>query len=302
MRVWSFCVDVFQAAVLGLVEGITEFLPVSSTGHLILAAHALGLDEPSEKAAVDAFNIVMQGGAILAVATLYWPRVKRMMLGVVGKDNAGFDLLVKLSVAFLPAGVLGVLLNKWLEEHLFFPGPVIGAVIVGGVFMLLLEQWRMGRFGIGERGLGQNGGKEIEDLSIPQCLFIGLLQCIAMWPGTSRSMMSMAGGLMVGLKPRAAAEFAFLLGLPTLGGATVYKLFKNVTGPENENMFHQFSASAIAVGMGVSFISALLAVRWLVGFLNKHGLGIFGWYRIVLGLALIAAMYMGWIAIGPAGK
>lgn len=267
-----------------------------------MAAHALGLDDSREKAAVDAFNIVMQGGAILAVATLYWPRVKRMMMGVVGKDNAGFDLLVKLSVAFLPAGVLGVLLNKWLEEHLFFPGPVIGAVIVGGVFMLLLEQWRMGRFGIGERGLGQNGGKEIEDLSILQCLFIGLMQCIAMWPGTSRSMMSMAGGLMVGLKPRAAAEFAFLLGLPTLGGATVYKLFKNVTGPTNENMFHQFSASAIAVGMGVSFISALLAVRWLVGFLNKHGLGIFGWYRIVLGFALIAAMYMGWIAIGPAGK
>ncbi len=294
--------DVIQAAVLGLVEGITEFLPVSSTGHLILAAHALGLDDPKEKAAVDAFNIVIQGGAILAVATLYWPRVRRMLLGVIGKDNGGFDLLLKLSVAFLPAGVLGVVLSKFLKENLFFPGPVIGAVIVGGVFMLLLEQWRLGRFGIGERGLGQNGGKEIEDLSIPQCVFIGLMQCIAMWPGTSRSMMGIAGGLMVGLKPRAAAEFAFLLGLPTLGGATVYELFKNVTGPAEENMFKQFSTAAIAVGMLVSFVSALLAVKWLVGFLNKHGLAIFGWYRIVLGIALIAAMYLGWIAIGPAGK
>ncbi|MBL0870084.1 MAG: undecaprenyl-diphosphate phosphatase [Phycisphaerales bacterium] len=294
--------DVLQAAVLGLVEGITEFLPVSSTGHLILAAHALGLDDPSEKKFTNTFNIVIQGGAILAVATVYWPRVRQMLLGVVGKNNAGFDLLVKLSVAFLPAGVLGVLLDDWLGEHLFFPGPVIGAVIVGGVFMLLLEQWRLGRFGIGERGLGQNGGKEIEDLSIPQCLFIGCMQCIAMWPGTSRSMMSMAGGLMVGLKPRAAAEFAFLLGLPTLGGATVYKLFKNAIGPKEENIFQSAYLILIAVGMGVSFISALVAVRWLVGFLNKHGLGIFGWYRIVLGLALIAAVYLGWISIEPLPK
>ncbi|MBX9735304.1 MAG: undecaprenyl-diphosphate phosphatase [Phycisphaerales bacterium] len=286
---------IFDAIVLGLVEGITEFLPVSSTGHLILASHALGLDGPERKGAIDAFNIVLQGGAILAVASIYWPRVRQMFMGVLGRDNAGFMLLVKLSVAFAPAMVLGLLLDKALKQYLFFPIPVIAAVILGGVFMLVLEQWRRGKFGDPDV---LHAKRTIEDLTLGQSLFIGFMQCIAMWPGTSRSMMGIAGGIFVGLKPKDAAEFAFLLGLPTLGGATVYQFYKNMTGDENENMFRVFDAAPIVVGLIVSFVSAFLAVRWLVGFLNKHGLSVFGWYRLALGAALIVAAWQGWIQIG----
>lgn len=287
---------ILDAVVLGLVEGITEFLPISSTGHLILTAHFLGLDDAREKAAMDAFNIVLQGGTILAVASVYWPRVRQMVMGVLGQDNAGFSLLVKLFVAFLPAGVFGLLLNKWLEKHLFFPVPVIAAVIVGGLFMLWLDQWRSGRFGAQDR-LYEH--RKIEDLSLVQCLFIGCMQCIAMWPGTSRSMMGIAGGMFCGLRTRDAAEFAFLLGLPTLGGATLYKLYKNVSGPAEENMFKVFSTPAIVVGLVVAFVSAFLAVRWLVGFLNKHGLSLFGWYRLGLGAVMIVAAWRGWVSISP---
>jgi undecaprenyl-diphosphatase len=286
---------ILDAIVLGLVEGITEFLPVSSTGHLILAAHALGLDGPERKGAIDAFNIVLQGGAILAVASIYWPRVRQMIMGVLGRDNAGFMLLVKLSVAFAPAMVLGLLLDKALKKYLFFPVPVIAAVILGGVFMLVLEQWRRGKFGDPDV---LHAKRTLDDLSLGQAFFIGLLQCIAMWPGTSRSMMGIAGGIFVGLKPKDAAEFAFLLGLPTLGGATVYQFIKNMRGPESENMFRVFDAAPIVVGLIVSFVSAFLAVRWLVGFLNKHGLSVFGWYRLALGAALIVAAWQGWIRIG----
>jgi len=288
---------ILDSIVLGLVEGITEFLPVSSTGHLILASHALGLDGPEKKAALDAFNIVLQGGAILAVASVYWPRVRQMAMGLLGRDNAGFMLLVKLFVAFLPAMVLGLALGKLVKQHLFFPVPVILAVILGGVFMLVLEQWRRGRLGDPDV---LHAKRTVDDLTLGQALFIGFMQCIAMWPGMSRSMMGIAGGIFVGLKPKDAAEFAFLLGLPTLGGATVYQFYKNMTGPPNENMFRVFDVAPIFVGLMVSFISAFLSVRWLVGFLCRHGLSVFGWYRLALGAALIIAAWQGWVNITPA--
>ncbi|CAN5871646.1 undecaprenyl-diphosphate phosphatase [soil metagenome] len=285
-----------DAAILGLVEGITEFLPVSSTGHLIIASHLLGLDGAQDKAALDAFTIVLQGGTILAVAGIYWPRIVQMLRGLMGKDAAGLRLLGLLVLAFLPAAVLGVLLSSWLEKHLFFPAPVIAAVALGGVFMLALEQWRTGRFGPPRPAYAH---RTLDDLTARQALFIGFMQCIAMWPGVSRSLMGIAGGVIVGLKPRDAAEFAFLLGLPTLGGATVFKLFKNLRGPADENMFHVFSAGAIAVGVGVAFISALLAVEWLIAFLRRHGLSIFGWYRLALAAGLLLAAWQGWISIAP---
>ncbi|MBC7771140.1 MAG: undecaprenyl-diphosphate phosphatase, partial [Pyrinomonadaceae bacterium] len=222
----------WQALILGLVEGITEYLPVSSTGHLIIVSSLLGLGDPANpdhKAAIDAFNIVVQGGAILAVLGLYWPRVVQMLRGLTGKDPAGFRLMVNLFVAFLPAAFLGLLLHKWIEKHLFFTGPVVGALIVGGIYMMFIEQWRLGRFGRGPtRGIGGKG-LGIEDITLGKALFIGLLQCFGLWPGTSRSMMTITGGIITGLRPSAAAEFSFLLGLPTLGAATVYSLYKNLS-------------------------------------------------------------------------
>jgi undecaprenyl-diphosphatase len=282
---------IWHGAVLGLVEGITEYLPISSTGHLILASALLGLDDPAIKSSVDAFNIVIQGGAILAVLGLYWPRVVQMLRGIAGKDANGLMLAVNLFVAFLPAAVLGVLLDDWIESRLFYAGPVIGALVVGGVFMILIDMWRAGRFGRPPR-------REIglHDITIRQAFVIGLLQCVAMWPGTSRSMMTITGGMLVGLKPRQAAEFSFLLGLPTLGGATVYKLVKNLIESDKAgvpNMFEQLGWGVVIVGLAVATVSAGLAVRWLVGFLNRHGLSVFGWYRLVLSAVLVILLLTG---------
>jgi undecaprenyl-diphosphatase len=294
--------EVWQAVILGLVEGITEYLPISSTGHLILASALLGLDEPAEvKESVDAFNVVIQGGAILAVLGLYRGRVIQMMRGLVGKDTAGLRLMVNLSVAFIPAAVLGFLLGGTISRLLFSPGPVLAALLLGGVWMIWLDGWRkkhLERERVG--GIPEEESRfnlTVDDLDWRRALIIGLLQCVGMWPGTSRSMMTIAGGTMLGLKPRDAAEFSFLLGLPTLGAACAYKLWKNLRESQDAgtpNMFEQLGWMPIAVGIAVATVSAAFAIKWLVGFLTKHGLSPFGWYRIalcvVMGVLIAAGM------------
>lgn len=285
----------WHAVVLGLVEGITEYLPISSTGHLILASALMGLDETEQqKSAVDAFNIVVQGGAILAVLGLYWPRVVRMIKGVFGQDSQGLRLAINIIIAFLPAAVLGVPLNDLIEEHLFSTWPVLGALAVGGVYMMLLDRYKIHP----NRSDSENEtGKDITDLTWRGALVIGLMQCVAMWPGTSRSMMTITGGVIVGLKPKAAAEFSFLLGLPTLGGACVYKLYKDMTG-EGPNMFETLGVAPILIGIAVATVSAVFAVRWLVAFLNTHGLTPFGWYRLALTAVLGGMILAGVLTIG----
>ncbi len=277
-----------QAIILGLVEGITEYLPVSSTGHLILASAFLGLDDPTVKSSVDAFNIVIQGGAILAVLGLYFPRVLSMLRGLLGRDRNGLRLAVNILIAFLPAAILGMLLDDWISSRLFSPAPVIAALVVGGVYMIALERWRKRRFPEAKDGQVQPG-LDIDDLTPAKALFIGLVQCIAMWPGTSRSMMTITGGVMAGLRPARAAEFSFLLGLPTLGGACCYKLLKNLKHASESgepNLFEQLGYLPVVLGILVAAVSAAFAVKWLVGFLNRHGLTPFGVYRILLGVLL----------------
>lgn len=285
-----------DAAVLGLVEGITEYLPISSTGHLIIASALMGLDSPQEqKAAVDAFNIVIQGGAILAVLGLFRQRVLQMILGVLGRDRAGLKLAINIIVAFLPAAVLGVLLDDWIDAHLFYAGPVLGALLLGGVFMIGIDRWKI-------RPQRENSelvtGRDIAEMTWIDALVIGLLQCVAMWPGTSRSMMTISGGVLVGLKPRQAAEFSFLLGLPTLGGACVYKLAKDVTG-DGPHMFEVIGPLPMIVGIVVATLSAAVAVKLLVGFLTRHGLTVFGIYRILLCAVLGALWWTGAVNISP---
>ena len=202
----------WQAALLGLVEGITEYLPVSSTGHLILVESLLGLDGADSKPAMDAFSIVIQGGAILAVLGLYWTRVLTMLRGLAGRDAAGLRLLVNLVVAFVPAAAVGAPLDHWIEARLFHPLPVLAALAGGGGFMIALDRW------------WPRGERTIEQLDWRHALAIGAMQCGALWPGTSRSMVVIAGGILVGLRARDAAEFSFLLGLPTLGAACAYTL------------------------------------------------------------------------------
>jgi undecaprenyl-diphosphatase len=283
-----------QAAVLGLVEGITEYLPISSTGHLILASELMGLGETAtQRSAVDTFNIVIQGGAILAVLGLYFPRVVQMCKGLIGKDSDGLKLAIRIIVAFLPAAVLGVLLNDWIESKLFNTPMVLTALALGGVFMVVIDKWKFNKHKEGEVF---EEGIDLHEISIVQALMIGLLQCVAMWPGTSRSMMTIAGGVLVGLKPKRAAEFSFLLGLPTLGGATVYSLYKSVSG-DGPDMFEVIGWTPIVVGLVVATISAALAVKWLVAFLTKHGLAVFGYYRLILTAVLGGAIAMGVVSL-----
>jgi undecaprenyl-diphosphatase len=282
-------VEWWQSIVLGLVEGITEYLPVSSTGHLILASSLLGLgrDEAS-RSALDAFEVVVQGGAILAVLGLYAPRVRSLLLGLVGRDPAGLKLAMNLFLAFLPAAVLGLAVHETIKTHLFNPPAVFTALFAGGVWMIWLDRNR------------RQGGRSVNDLSARDALWIGLLQCASLWPGTSRSMMTISAGLLIGMRATEAAEFSFLLGLPTLGGACVYELAKNLHEASKHgtpNLFQELGVTACILGVVVATLSAAIAVRWLVSFLNRHGLAPFGWYRIALCIVMGALIWMGWVQI-----
>jgi len=275
----------WQALILGIVEGLTEYLPVSSTGHLILTAWLLGLDDPESKAAVDSFNIVIQAGAIAAVLGLYWPRVKQMVFGLAGKDPDGLRLAINLILAFLPAAVLGLLLHATIKAHLFAPGPVVGALAVGGVLMIAVGVWR-------KRTGAEARGGVLTTIVWWQALVIGFAQAVAMWPGTSRSMMTIVAAMVVGLRSKAAAEFSFLLGLITLGAATVYEGYDS--GPA---MVETFGWAAIVIGFIAATISAALAVKWFVAFLTKHGLAVFGWYRLALAAVFAAAVFTGAVTL-----
>jgi undecaprenyl-diphosphatase len=288
----STALGIVDAVTLGIIEGVTEYLPVSSTGHLVLARSLLGLDSPEDvRRSVDTLLIVIQGGAILAVLGLYRRAVGRMILGLLGRDHRGLLLFRNILIAFLPAMVLGPLLDSWIEKRLMHIGPVLLALVAGGVVMILAgKRYRADST--------EDSDRSGADLSVLDALKIGLLQCIAMWPGTSRSMVTILGGMMVGLRPARAAEFSFLLGLPTLGGATVYKLAGNLMGDE-PNMFAVLGWMPVTIGIVVATISAAVAIRWLVGYLTRHGLAVFGWYRIGLAAALLGLALGGVVSIAP---
>jgi undecaprenyl-diphosphatase len=266
--------EAWQALLLGVVEGLTEYLPVSSTGHLLLAERALGI--PGSPAS-HAFAICIQAGAILAVLGLYRRRVASLLRGLLGRDAAGRKLLALLVAAFLPAAVFGGLFDDAIERHLFGLRPVVAAWFVGGVLILAL------------RGRGRGPlTRALEELRLQHALVIGLAQCLAMWPGTSRSLVTIAGGLLCGLSLQAAVEFSFLLGVLTLGAATSYKALQHGGG-----MIEAFGASNLLLGFGAAFLSAAVAVKWMVGYLRSHGLALFGWYRIALAAAVAFCLWRG---------
>jgi undecaprenyl-diphosphatase len=271
-----------RAAVLGVVEGVTEYLPVSSTGHMILVAHAMGLSwfteekgfwgRKLEKApGVDAFEIVIQLGAILAVLGLYRKRVGQMCMGLAGKNPQGLRLVGLLLLAFLPAAIIGKLFHHKIEEHLFGPIPVVIAMAVGGVLMIVVEHFCW------TRRKNAPHTTQVDAVRWGQALFIGVAQCLAMWPGTSRSMMTILAGLVVGLDMVTAAEFSFLLALPTLGAATIYSGYQQ--WPE---LMLGTGPLGLAVGLVISGIVAALAVKAFVKWLTRHGMVPFGVYRILL--------------------
>ena len=286
--------SIWQAIVLGLVEGITEYLPISSTGHLVLTTWLLGLNDADQKTAVDAFVIFIQGGAILAVLGLYRRRVGQMIRGLFGTNAQGRRLLVNLVVAFLPAAALGPLLNDAIETRLFHPVPVIAALAIGGVVMIVLGPWQRRFYHEGSEQHTGHTYVDLDQLTWRMALVIGLLQCLAMWPGTSRSMVTIVGGMLVGMRARHAAEFSFLLALPTLGGACVYRLAKNMaSGGGEQSMFEVLGWLPVVVGLAAATVSAALAIKWLVGWLTRHGLAVFGWYRLGIAGVFVVLVWAG---------
>jgi len=276
-------VDNFQALILGLVEGLTEYLPVSSTGHLLLAQRLMGIDSST---ASDAFAICIQAGAILAVLGIYRQRVAQMVMGAVGRNEAGQRLLINLLSAFVPAAVLGLLLEKPIKKYLFGGDewglwPVVAAWFAGGMAILVVSLARR------RRGTSPTTGFDLEHLTVRMALIVGFAQCIAMWPGVSRSLITIVGGVLVGLSLPAAVELSFLLGVITLTAATAYDALKH--GPE---MLATYGATPLLIGFGAAWLSAVLAVQWMVGYLKSHGMEIFGWYRV--GLAFVVAAWLLW--------
>jgi undecaprenyl-diphosphatase len=275
----------WEAILLGIVEGLTEYLPVSSTGHLILTQRALGL--PVSEAA-NAYAICIQAGAIVAVLGLYWKHVSEMIVGWVGKigigsgHDDGFKMGVNILVAFLPAAVLGLLFDDWIEQKLFNLWTIVIAWFVGGLAILGTTFYRRRRQG--EKG----AGKSLAQLTWKMALIIGFIQCIAMCPGTSRSLVTIVGGVLVGLSLVAAVEFSFLLGVLTLCAATVYKA--KDAGPV---MLEEYGWTPMIIGSLAAWISAVIAVKWMVAYLQKRSMAIFGYYRIALAVVVAVAIFMG---------
>ena len=275
-----------QSVVLGVIEGLTEYLPVSSTGHLIIASHAMGLSKNTGKSgllgpeitknpAIDSFEIIIQIGAILAVIGLYRKDVGNMLLGLAGKSAEGFKLFKLLLLAFMPAVFAGLLLHKTISEYLFSPYTVAGGLIAGGVAMILIERkfWT--------KRVNKTTDCTIYNIQYWQALVIGLAQCLAMWPGMSRSMVTILAGIILGLNFVTSARFSFLLALPTLSAATVYSLYKDWS-----HLVESAGIDTMIIGVLVSMVAAAFAVKAFATWLTKHGMIPFGFYRIALGIAV----------------
>jgi undecaprenyl-diphosphatase len=264
----------FKTLLLGLIEGVTEFLPVSSTGHMILADEFIRLSE--NQTFTDAFTVFIQSGAILAVVVLFrrelWP-----FAGTKTEQHNKWLLWAKTFVAFTPAAVTGLLFHGFIEEHLFNPVTVAAALIFYGILIIIFERTHQ---------VQANRLHCIDNLSFRTAFFIGLMQCLALIPGTSRSTATILGGMMLGLDRTLAAEFSFFLSIPTIIAASLLQLFKNGVA---------FSATeylVLGIGFTVSFLVAAIVIKWLMKYLRKHSFIPFGWYRILLGLLVLGWWFL----------
>ena len=266
-----------KAAVLGLVEGLTEYLPVSSTGHLLIAERILNVGQrEEERTATDSYTVVIQAGAILAVLGLYRYRIRTMIEGLVGRSPGGRSMVYALAAAFIPAAVIGKGLEGPIKDRLLRPWPVVAAWIVGGVIILLYAA----------RGSQYLKAKTrlLEAVTVRQGVCIGVAQAFALWPGVSRSFAAILGGLVVGLSLPIAVEFSFLLGLLTLTAATAYEMLTNGSA-----IVDTFGVATPLLGAAVAAVAAFVSVKWMVSWLNSHSLAVFGWYRIGIG-AVVAIL------------
>jgi len=259
---------------MGVVEGLTEFLPISSTGHLILAGSLLGIHDDKAKV----FDIAIQSGAMLAVVIVYWQRLSDTVRQLGHSDRAR-RFVVNVAIAFVPAVVLGLLFGKAIKAHLF-NGPVVAAsFIVGGLIILWAER----------RQVAHHRIDDVDEMTPLDALKVGLAQCVAMIPGTSRSGATIIGGMLFGLSRKAATEFSFFLAIPTLTGAGAYSLYKD------RALLSAADWPVFAVGGIVSFVSAYACVRWLLRYIASHTFVPFAWYRIVFGLVVLLTAWTGWV-------
>jgi undecaprenyl-diphosphatase len=266
-----------KAVIMGLVEGFTEFLPISSTGHLILTEHLLGFQGMEEQ--INVFEIVIQAGAILAVCWEFRARIATVLSGLFS-DRRQQRFALNVVIAFLPLAVLGILFGNVLKEFLFKPVPVALAFIIGGIIILIVER-RAAANPVAVRV------HAVEDMTPLDALKMGIAQAFALIPGTSRSGATIIGGMMFGLSRKVATEFSFFLAIPTLLGATVYSLYKA------RNLLSAHDLPMFGIGTVAAFISAFLCVRWLLRYISSHTFTVFAWYRIAFGLLVLITGYLG---------
>ena len=271
----------WKAVVLGVVEGVTEYLPVSSTGHLIVTQRILGIgDSDATKDAADTYAIAIQFGAILAVLVLYRERIRSIVMGLFGRDADGRRLLIALVLAFMPAVVIALLFEDLIKDNLLGVGPVIAAWLVGGIALLF----------VAPRIRADRPGFAITEIGPKQALIIGSAQVVAMWPGTSRSLVTLLAALAVGATLAAAVEFSFLLGLVTLTAASLYEGVTN-----GSTVIDAYGWVDPLIGLLAAFVAAVVAVRWMVAWLQSRSLAIFGWERIAAAAVTIALLAAGTI-------
>ncbi|HAL40365.1 MAG TPA: undecaprenyl-diphosphatase, partial [Polaromonas sp.] len=264
-----------KAVIMGIVEGLTEFLPISSTGHLILAGSLMGFDDDKAKV----FDIAIQTGAIFAVILVYWQKIRATLIAL-PTDKQAQQFALNVLVAFLPAVVLGLLFGKAIKEHLFNAVVVASTFIIGGFIILWAERRQ-------QRNPAVARIHAVEDMTTMDALKVGLAQCLAMIPGTSRSGATIIGGMLMGLSRKAATEFSFYLAIPTLIGAGVYSLYKE------RALLSMADLPLFGVGLLFSFISAWLCIRWLLRYIATHSFVPFAWYRIAFGIVVLATAWSG---------
>ena len=263
-----------KAAIMGVVEGLTEFLPISSTGHLILAGSLL--DFTGDRAKV--FEIAIQTGAIFAVMIVYWQRIRETIVGLPSQARAQ-KFAINVAIAFVPAVVLGLLFGKMIKAHMFTPVVVASTFILGGFVIL----WAERRQSVAVRI------NDVDEMTPWDALKLGLVQCLALVPGTSRSGSTIIGGMLLGLSRKAATDFSFYLAIPTLIGAGVYSLYKE------RALLSMADLPVFAVGLFFAFLSAWLCIRWLLRYVASHSFVPFAWYRIAFGIVILLTASMGWV-------